>query len=62
VLPAYLRRARNIEELLPWLYLKGIATGQFEEALTVLLGPNAPGLAPTTIRRLVAAWRDDHRR
>jgi putative transposase len=62
VLPAYLRRARNIEELLPWLYLKGISTGQFEDALTGLLGPDAPGLAPTTIRRLVAAWQDDHRR
>jgi putative transposase len=36
VLPAYLRRTRNVEELLPWLYLKGISTGQFEEALTVL--------------------------
>jgi putative transposase len=41
VLPAYLRRTRNVEELLPWLYLKGISTGQFEEALTVLLGPDA---------------------
>ena len=39
VLPAYLRRTRNIEELLPWLYLKGVSTGQFEEALTALLGP-----------------------
>ena len=62
VLPAYLRRARNIEELLPWLYLKGISTGQFEEALTTLLGPDAPGLSATTIRRLVGAWQDDHRR
>ena len=62
VLPAYLRRTRNVEELLPWLYLKGVSTGQFEEALTALLGPNAPGLSATTIRRLVAAWRDEHRR
>jgi putative transposase len=62
VLPAYLRRTRNIEELLPWLYLKGISTGQFEEALTALLGPDAPGLSATTIRRLVSAWRDEHRR
>src|SRR3954467_11252440 len=38
VLPAYLRRTRNIEELLPWLYLKGVSTGQFGEALTALLG------------------------
>jgi putative transposase len=46
VLPAYLRRARNVEALLPWLYLKGISTGQFGEALTALLGPDAPGLSP----------------
>lgn len=62
VLPAYLRRTRNVEELLPWLYLKGISTGQFEDALTALLGPDAPGLSPTTIRRLVSTWQDDHRR
>lgn len=62
VLPAYLRRTRNIEELLPWLYLKGISTGQFEETLTVLLGPNPPGLSAATIRRLVAAWQDEHQR
>src|SRR3954462_1621471 len=42
VLPAYLRRTRNIEELLPWLYLKGLSTGQFEEAHAALLGPEAP--------------------
>jgi transposase-like protein len=61
VLPAYLRRTRNVEELLPWLYLKGVSTGQFEEALTALLGPDAPGLSATTIRRLVATWQDEHR-
>jgi putative transposase len=62
VLPAYLRRTRNVEELLPWLYLKGISTGQFEEALTVLLGPDAPGLSAATIRRLVSTWQDEHQR
>ena len=62
VLPAYLRRARNVEELLPWLYLKGISTGQFEEALTALLGPDAPGLSSATIRRLVSAWQAEHER
>ena len=62
VLPAYLRRARNVEELLPWLYLKGISTGQFEDALTVLLGPDAPGLSAATIRRLVSAWQEEHQR
>jgi len=62
VLPANLRRTKNVEELLPWLYLKGVSTGQFEEALTVLLGPNAGGLSPTTIRRLVEVWQDEHKR
>lgn len=62
VLPPFLRRTKNVEELLPWLYLKGISTGQFEETLTVLLGPDAPGLSPTTIRRLVATWQGEHER
>jgi putative transposase len=60
VLPAYLRRTKNVEELLPWLYLKGISTGQFEEALAALLGAEAPGLSATTVRRLTAAWQDEH--
>jgi len=62
VLPAYLRRTKNIEELLPWLYLKGVSTGQFDEALRALLGPGAPGLSATTIRRLTADWQDEHKR
>ena len=41
ILPPYLRRAKSIEELLPWLYLKGISTGDFTEALAALLGPDA---------------------
>src|SRR4051812_5157940 len=44
------------------LYLKGISTGQFEEALAALLGTDAPGLSPTTVRRLTAAWQDEHER
>jgi putative transposase len=59
ILPPCLRRAKSIEELLPWLCLKGISTGDFSEALTALLGPDAPGLSATTITRLKAAWRDD---
>jgi len=62
ILPAYLRRTRNIEELLPWLYLKGVSTGQFAEALTSLLGPDAPGLSPSTVRRLTEGWQDEHER
>ena len=62
VLPAYLRRTRNIEELLPWLYLKGVSTGQFEEALAALLGTDAPGLSATTVRRLSEVWQEEHER
>jgi transposase-like protein len=62
ILPPYLRRARNVEELLPWLYLKGVSTGQFAEALAALLGPDAPGLSAATVRRLAEAWQEEHGR
>jgi putative transposase len=62
ILPAYLRRTKNVEELLPWLYLKGVSTGQFAEALAVLLGPEAPGLSATTVRRLTESWQEEHAR
>ncbi len=62
ILPPYLRRAKSVEELLPWLYLKGISTGAFGEALAALLGPDAPGLSSTTIARLKAAWAEDYER
>lgn len=60
ILPPYLRRTKTIEELLPWLYLKGISTGDFSEALASLLGRDAPGLAAATISRLKAVWQDEH--
>ena len=62
ILPAYLRRTKNLEELLPWLYLKGVSTGQFGEAMAALLGADAPGLSPTTVRRLTEAWQEEHAR
>jgi len=62
ILPPYLRRAKSVEELLPWLYLKGISTGDFSEALAALLGPDAPGLAASTIARLKALWWDEYER
>jgi transposase-like protein len=62
VLPSYMRRTRNIEELLPWLYLKGVSTGQFAEAPAALLGPDAPGLSAATVRRLTEAWQEEHAR
>lgn len=62
ILPPYLRKAKSIEELLPWLYLKGISTGDFQEALAALLGTNAAGLSSTTISRLKAIWWDEYER
>lgn len=59
ILPPYLRKAKSVEELLPWLYLKGISSGDFQEALAALLGPNAAGLSSTTISRLKADWWTD---
>jgi putative transposase len=60
ILPPYLRKTRSLEGLIPWLYLKGISTGDFAEALQALLGPAAPGLSATTITRLKAVWEAEH--
>jgi transposase-like protein len=57
ILPPYLRRTRSLDELLPWLYLKGLSTSDFSGALTALLGPAAPGLSAATISRLKEVWR-----
>ena len=59
ILPTYLRRTKSIEELIPWLYLKGISTGDFQEALGALLGPDAPGLSANTVSRLKNVWKDE---
>ena len=60
ILPPYLRKTKSIEELIPWLYLKGVSTGDFSEALQALLGKDAPGLSATTIVRLKEVWRKDY--
>ncbi len=60
LVPPYLRKAKSVEELLPWLYLKGISTGDFSEALAALLGPDAEGLSASTITRLKATWWDEY--
>ena len=60
ILPPYLRRTKSIEELIPWLYLKGVSTGDFSEALAALLGPDAPGLSASTIVRLKDVWQREH--
>gem|GEM_PF-3163057 len=56
ILPAYLRKSGSIEEPIPWLYLKGVATGDYAEALPALLGPDARGLSPDVIVRLKEKW------
>ena len=60
ILPPYLRKTKAIEELIPWLYLKGISTGDFGEALQALVGPQAAGLSATTITRLMTNWQDEY--
>jgi putative transposase len=61
LLPPYIRRSNSLEALLPWLYLKGVSTGDFSEALQALLGPEAPGLSPATVSRLKQGWHEDLR-
>jgi len=60
IIPPYLRRAANINELLPVLYLKGISTGDFTEALQAMLGKDVIGLSPDTIVRLKRIWEDEY--
>ena len=60
ILPPYLRKAKSIEQLIPWLYLKGISTGDFGEALQALLGENCPGLSASTIVRLKQVWEQEY--
>jgi len=62
ILPPYVRRTKSLEVLIPILYLKGISTGDFEEALGALLGKDAGGLSASTIGRLKEAWADEHAR
>ena len=61
LLPPYLKRARSLEELIPWLYLRGISSGDFQEALSALVGEQAKGLSANTVSRLKAKWLDEHK-
>ncbi len=60
ILPPYARRSRSLEVLIPILYLRGLSTGDFAEALAALLGKDAPGLSASTIARLKEVWLDEH--
>jgi transposase-like protein len=59
ILPPYLRKTRAMEELVPWLYLKGISTSDFPEALACL-GHDGSGLSPTTVVRLKEVWQGQY--
>jgi transposase-like protein len=60
ILPPYLRKTKSLEGLIPWLYPKGVSTGDFAEALPAILGPDAPGLSAATVTRLQATWVSEH--
>jgi len=60
ILPKWARRTKSLDALLPILYLRGISTGDFGEALSALLGKDAPNLSPAVIRRLTAEWQADY--
>ena len=60
ILPPYLRRTKSIEELIPWLYLRGISTNDFSEYLQKLVGSDAVTLSPTTVVRLKEVWSKEH--
>jgi len=62
ILPPYARRSKSLEVLIPILYLKGVSTGDFAEALVALLGKDAGGLSASTIGRLKEAWSEEHMR
>jgi transposase-like protein len=60
ILPPYLRKTKSLEELIPWLYLKGVSTGDFSEALAALVGVDAPGLSAATVTRLKGVWESEY--
>jgi len=61
ILPPYMRRSPKVAEVLPILYLRGLSTGDFREALPTLLGEDASGLSPTAITRFTAIWEEEYR-
>ena len=60
LVPPYLKRTRNLEEFIPWLYLKGISTGDMQPALEALLGEGATGLSANSVSRLKQGWEQDY--
>jgi len=60
LVPPYVRKSRSLETALPWLYLKGISTGEMQAALEALVGPEAKGLSASTVARLKQTWREEY--
>jgi putative transposase len=60
ILPKWARRTKSLDALLPVLYLRGVSSGDFQEALSALLGKDAPNLSPAVISRLTAEWQADY--
>ena len=60
VVPPYVRKTASLEAAIPWLYLKGISTGEMQPALEVLVGPEAKGLSASTVARLKQIWREEY--
>jgi len=61
LVPPYVRRAASVDAVLPWLYLHGVSTGNMQEALGALLGPEAAGLSPSVVARLKGRWMEEYR-
>jgi putative transposase len=61
LVPPYVRKTKSLEAALPWLYLKGISSGEMGEALAVLVGPEAQGLSASTVSRLKQVWAQEYR-
>ena len=61
LLPPYIKRTASVESVLPWLYLKGVSTGDMSEALAALLGEQAQGLSAATVGRLKRVWEEEYR-
>ncbi len=60
LVPPYVRKTRSLEAALPWLYLKGVSSGEMEAALEVLVGPEAKGLSASTVSRLKQSWVQEY--
>jgi len=61
LVPPYVRKTRSLEAAIPWLYLKGVSTGEMSDALQVLVGPQAQGLSASTVSRLKQVWAEEYR-